>query len=283
MLAGEGSVDLCGRPLRVSFSSGLVTRSERTTGERLPAGSETEPSLENRAGTMGASFPPVVPVHRMIEAREEERISRETRLMTLFRERRGSLEFQALYEFASASLLAWIAGQIRGRRLSLDPQELLQDTFVNIYRYAGGFRDERSASFRVWSRRIAMNVVRRASPRSGTGISWQSLAEGAHEPADRRSGPIEQACRGEEARSLDRAWMLLLSLHAAAFSTLRDRERRALDLIEIHGYSYAEAAAELGVGPSNMKMIVFRARKRIRREIARRLELAQASARRMAV
>jgi RNA polymerase sigma factor (sigma-70 family) len=203
--------------------------------------------------------------------------------MTLFRERRGSLEFQALYDFTSAGLLSWIAGQVRSRRLSLDPLDLLQDTFVNIYRYAGGFRHERSASFRVWSRRIAMNVVRRASPRSGAGISWQSLAEGRCEPADRRSGPSEQLCRGEEARSLDRAWMLLLSLYAAAFSTLLERERRALDLIEIHGRSYAEAAAELGVGPSNMKMIVFRARKRIRREIARRLEIARAGTRRLAV
>ena len=245
------------------------------------------------AGTVGAKPVRVVPVHRILEARErafdparsaeEQRNWRETRLMTSFRERRGSLEFQALYDFASAGLLNWIAGQVRGRRLTLDPLDLLQDTFVNIYRYAGGFRDERSVSFRVWSRRIAMNVVRRASLRSGAGIAWQSLAEERHEPADRRSGPSEQLSGGEEARSLDRAWMLLLSLYAAAFATLRDRERTALDLIEIHGRSYAEAAAELGVGPSNMKMIVFRARKRIRNEIARRLENAQAGSRRLAV
>jgi RNA polymerase sigma factor (sigma-70 family) len=214
---------------------------------------------------------------------EEQRAARETRLMTRFRERRGSLEFQALYDFASTGLLDWIAGQVRGRRLTLDPLDLLQDTFVNIYRYAGGFRDERSMSFRVWSRRIAMNVVRRASLSSGAGISWLPLAEGEHEPVDRRSGPSEQVSRGEEARSLDRAWMLLLSLYSAAFSTLRERERSALDLIEIHGRSYAEVAAELGVGPSNMKMIVFRARKRIRSEIARRLEIARAGTRRLAV
>lgn len=266
-----------------------ATRLRNRNGTRAGAlGTTSRP-----AGTVGAMPAPVLPVHRILEAREsafeppraadERRASRETRLMTSFRERRGSLEFQALYDFASAGLLDWIAAQVRGRRLTLDPLDLLQDTFVNIYRYAGGFRDERSLSFRVWSRRIAMNVVRRASPRSGAGIAWQSLAEERHEPADRRSGPSELVSGGEEARSLDRAWMLLLSLYAAAFATLRDRERRALDLIEIHGRSYAEAAAELGVGPSNMKMIVFRARKRIRTEIARRLELAQAGRRRLAV
>ncbi|SRR5260221_649479 len=203
--------------------------------------------------------------------------------MAVFREQRGSLEFQALYDVASAGLLAWIAGQVRSRRLALDPVDLLQDTFVNIYRYARGFRDEQTASFRVWSRRIATNVVRRASLKTGAGIAWQSMSEGTQEPVDRRVGPSEQAACVEEERSLGRAWMILLGYYAAAFTTLRDRERRALELIEIHGHSYSEAADELGVGPSNMKMIVFRARKRIRTEIARRLDSASASQRRVAV
>jgi hypothetical protein len=50
--------------------------------------------------------------------------------------------------------------------------------------------------------------------------------------------------------------------------------------VEIRDFSYAQAAADLGVGPSNMKMIVFRARKRIRAEIARRLGSASAPVRR---
>jgi RNA polymerase sigma-70 factor (ECF subfamily) len=203
--------------------------------------------------------------------------------MAIFREQRGSSEFQALYDFSSAGLLTWIAGQVRSRRLALDPVDLLQDTFVNIYRYARGFRDEQSASFRVWSRRIATNVVRRATLKTGAGIVWQSISERTPEPIDGHVGPSELASRVEEERSLGQAWMILLGHYAAAFTTLRERERRALDLIEIHGHSYAEAADELGVGPSNMKMIVFRARKRIRTEIARRLDFASAGQRRLAV
>jgi|SRR6266850_841979 len=214
---------------------------------------------------------------------EDAQARRETRLMAVFRERRGSLEFQALYDLTSAGLQTWIAGQVRSRRLALDPVDLLQDTFVNIYRYARGFRDERSASFRVWSRRIATNVVRRASLKNGVGIACQSISDEVHEPVDRRFGPSEQASRVEEERSLGRAWMILLAHYAEAFSMLRERERNALDLIEIHGLSYAKAATELGVGPSNMKMIVFRARKRIRNEIARRLDAASASRLRLAV
>ncbi len=198
--------------------------------------------------------------------------------MARFRDRRGSAEFQALYDLASPALLAWITGQVRGRRLSLDPTELLQDVFVNIYRYAQGFREEQPGSFRVWSRRIATNVVRRAClPNTALG-SFQALPQGLQEPADVALGPGESASGVEEMRALSRAWMILLAHYAAAAATLRDRERHALELIEIQGFSYAQAAADLGVGPSNMKMIVFRARKRIRAEIARRLGTATAPA-----
>ena len=190
--------------------------------------------------------------------------------MARFRDRRGATDFQALYEFTRAELLAWLTVIVRGRRLPQDPLDLLQDTYVNIYRYAAGFRDERDSSFRVWSRKIATNVVRRAMTR---GREWklEDFPKGVAEPADRRAGPDEQICRDEEARSVARAWMLLLGHYSRAVETLRDRDRLALELIEVRGLSYVEAAAELGVGGSNMKMIVFRARKRIRAEVGRTL------------
>jgi RNA polymerase sigma factor (sigma-70 family) len=212
--------------------------------------------------------------------REEGEAGLETACMARFRDRRGSADFQALYDLASPPLLAWITGQVRSRRVALDPIELLQDVFVNIYRYARGFREEQPASFRVWSRRIATNVVRRAClPTSALG-SLQALPQGFQEPADLALDPGDSASGVEEMRSLARAWMILLAHYAAAAATLRDRERRALELIEIRDFSYAQAAADLGVGPSNMKMIVFRARKRIRAEIARRLGSASAPVRR---
>ena len=199
----------------------------------------------------------------------------ETELMARFRERRGAAEFQDLYEQSRAPLRAWIAGQVRMRRIPEDPDELLHETFVNIFRYCGGFRDERSGSFRVWSRRIATNVVRRAALRRFPGVATVRLDPPSggrtQEPADTRCGPSEELSRVEEDRDLARAWILLLSFYADAFSSLRAREQRALELIEIEGCSYVEAAGRLGVGASNMKMIVFRARKRIQAAMVRRM------------
>ena len=216
------------------------------------------------------------------EANEEHQARLETALMALFRDRRGEVEFQALYEHASPALLAWIAGAIQARRSfgrsTLDPLEVLQDTFVNVYRYAGGFRDDHAASFRVWSRRIASNLIRRGALQ-GRARSLQALPEGLQEPTDGRAGPAEGLLIDEERRSLGLAWMIVLLQYAAAYQALGERDRRALDLIEVEGLSYAEASRRLRVGLSNMKMILFRARRRIRARIGAVLEARRASTR----
>jgi RNA polymerase sigma factor (sigma-70 family) len=191
----------------------------------------------------------------------------ETGLMALFRDTRGELAFQELYEASRAGLLQWIVQVSHGRVQAADPLELLQDTFVNIYRYAAGFRDESAHSFRVWSRTIAGNLIRRRR-REAASRRLRSLPEGPFEPADARSGPHESIVAEEDRRLAARAWMLLLQQYALAYAQLSEREQRALDLIEVRGWSYAETAAVLRVGSSNMKMILFRARRRIRKSIA---------------
>jgi DNA-directed RNA polymerase specialized sigma24 family protein len=66
--------------------------------------------------------------------------------------------------------------------------------------------------------------------------------------------------------------MIVLVHYAEAYQQLSARDRQALDLIEVQGLSYASACRRLSVGLSNMKMILFRARRRIRARIAERLE-----------
>ena len=125
------------------------------------------------------------------------------------------------------------------------------------------FRDDHPRSFKAWSQAISRNIVRRHLGRRQH-TSWQALPEGVGEPADRREGPQSCASLQEERASLTRAYNLLLVFYGAAFQELSERDRHALTLVEIEGKTYAEACEILGVGMSNMKMIMFRARKRIR-------------------
>jgi len=196
-----------------------------------------------------------------------------TALMALYRDSRSSAAFDALYGLTRAGVLAWIQSLLRRARLTVDPAEVLQDTFVNVYRYPTAFREEHAGSFRVWVRTIAGNLVRRASVARQRG-AFHELPDGPLEPEDRGQSPARSAQDGEEAETLRAAWVLFLMHYAAAFAQLGVRDQRALHLVEVEGRSYAEAGVLLQVGRSNMKMIVFRARHRL----ARRMRLGMTRA-----
>ena len=54
-----------------------------------------------------------------------------------------------------------------------------------------------------------------------------------------------------------------------AFDQLSDRDRLAMQLVEVQGRTYKEAGEVLNVRASNMKMILFRARKRLMNHMRR--------------
>ena len=184
--------------------------------------------------------------------------------MARFRDRGDPADFETLYAAAQGHLLGWIMQRMAATGIDGDPFELLQDTFVNVYRYASSFRDEHGNTFRGWARTIAANVVRRARGRRRLVVSFQALPTGAAEPEDERESPPDLMDRGEQRRAVQRAWVLLLLHYAKAASQLSARDREALHLVEVEGLPYAEVARRLRVRSSNMKMIVFRSRKRIR-------------------
>jgi len=200
------------------------------------------------------------------EGREEHLNRVATGLMALYRDTRDPATFDALYAFCGPGVLSWIRSLLGRDAGPLDPQEVLQDTFVNVYRYPGSFRDDHEGSFRVWVRTIAGNVIRRGSNRRKR-LAVQELAEESVELEDRAPGPAESVCARDEEHRLRAAWVLLLCFYAQAWEELSQRDRRTLHLVEVEGLSYLEAGKVLSVGRSNMKMIVFRSRRRIARRM----------------
>ena len=188
-----------------------------------------------------------------------------TALMALYRDTRDATAFEALYSFTRMSVQHWILSLVGREPANLDPAEILQDTYVNVYRYPGAFRDDHGGSFRVWVRTIAGNVVRRGSLKRARCLP-QELEEAA-ELEDRKTGPAQAIVDEDESQRLKKAWVLLLLLYAEAWKELGQRDRRTLHLVEVEGLSYQEAGRILSVGRSNMKMIVFRSRKRLARRI----------------
>jgi len=217
-----------------------------------------------------ASEPPALPcpdvdLTAMVRSTPDSEL---TLRMIRFRDSRRGTDFEDLYRAARAEVLAWVVQYVGRQRAALDPFDLVQDTFVNIYRYAAGFRSDDNASFRRWARTIAGNVVRRAA-RARLGSF--PLATLVADPCDPAPGPGHRLEQHESIRDVERAYGLVLLHYAAAFAALAPRDQRALTLVEVEGRSYREVGRELGVGLSNTKMIVFRARQRLRARLERGL------------
>lgn len=197
----------------------------------------------------------------------------ENGLMALFRDQRDDAAYEALYRRSRGQLLSWIVHLLARSGQGTDPVEVLQDTYINIYRYASSFKEGGKNSFRGWARTIAANLVRRAVRRRA--VSLEVLLDGGRQIPDSQRGPEETALLSEQEGDLKRAWLLLLLHYSMAYRLLSPRDRRALHLIEVEGLGYAEAGRRLGVGRSNMKMIMFRGRKRIRAHILAAMSLGK--------
>ncbi len=238
------------------------------------SGARRVPSASGPSELVELSPEPEGPRARVEREREAalEREANATRLMAAYRDSRERRDFEALYAETERAVHTWILSLLRQGPAHLDAQELLQDTFVNVYRYPSAFRDEQPGSFRVWVRTIAGNLVRRARSRGGRHGLMLELPEGGLEPADERGqSPDAQADLMESARHLSRAWDLFLCAYLVAWQQLAERDAKALELVEVEELCYAEASEKLGVRPANMKMIVFRARKRLATHMRRTL------------
>ena len=195
----------------------------------------------------------------------------QTDLMVVFQRTRSHAVFNALHRRTSPLILVWVKGLLKKYSGCADPHELVQDTFVNIYSYAGSFKEGNSHTFMGWARTIAANALRRGLRRG----RMVSISE-TDWHVDPRPGPTRQAQDSEEVEAVRQAWTLFLGLYLAAFQSLGPRDQRAMHLTEVEGMDYEEVAKELGVGRRNVKMIMFRARKRLQASMRCQLMLGEA-------
>ena len=89
------------------------------------------------------------------------------------------------------------------------------------------------------------------------------------EPEVFATSPLHSAVERESRRECERVYLTYLHLYLRFYSMLSKRERKALQLIEVEERSYREAAEELGIKLENLKMVIFRARRKIHRSMRR--------------
>jgi RNA polymerase sigma factor (sigma-70 family) len=161
-------------------------------------------------------------------------------------------EFEAVYRANVAGITAFFA------RRCADPQsvaDLTSETFVQAIGSLSSF-DPRRGSARAWLFGIARHVHARHCDEVATGRA------AAQELAARRE--LDEDEIEELATRIDdqRAGRELL----ARLTDLPELERAALELVDLVGLTPREAATALQASPGALRVRLFRARTRLRRE-----------------
>jgi RNA polymerase sigma factor (sigma-70 family) len=203
-------------------------------------------------------------------APESVRDAVSTRLMEAFRLGSGRGAFGLLYELNADHLLVQVASRLRRYASKADPRDVLQEVFFNIYRYPHRFNAEREDAFRVWSAMIVRNTVLKHLRAQGHGGRAEIAIEDlSGEPEVSASSPLHSVVERESRKECERVYLTYLHLYLRFYTMLSERERQALQLVEVEERSYREAAEALGIKLENLKMVIFRARRKIHRSMRR--------------
>ncbi|HEX6811996.1 MAG TPA: RNA polymerase sigma factor [Planctomycetota bacterium] len=191
-----------------------------------------------------------------------------TCLMDSFKNTGDSEVFALLFELNHESFMKAISRRLR-RGTCVDADDVLQESFLNIYRYPHKFLADRADSFRNWSHRIVRNTLIgffRGQARQPKPLH----IDGDHEqPPDRRVLSPERVAQDHESVDVvNHAFVLFLDLYLLQFSRLAPKEQRALTLAEIEGWCYRDIARDLGRTVANVKVLIFRSRQRLWRGMA---------------
>jgi RNA polymerase sigma factor (sigma-70 family) len=195
-----------------------------------------------------------------------------TCLMETYKNTGDPAVFALLFEINRPVFQIAIQGQLRRAFHHVDAQDVLQEVFLNIYRYPHRFLSDRGDAFRNWGHRIVRNTLLKFLRGETRQARMLSLDEEIQHADVRARSPERVASEGEGALLVNQAYLLYLNLYLLHFARLSAREQRALTLVEVDNISYKDAAADLGIRLENLKMVIFRGRRKIFRAMARSLE-----------
>ena len=174
---------------------------------------------------------------------------------------------------------AWSGTMVRIARsfvsTEASAEEVVQETWLAVVR--GIDRFEGRSSLRTWVFRILSNLAKTRGVREARTVPWSSvMSEGdgptvdpgrfegpdhplgghwtqAGSPGAWEPSPVSSVLAGESRQLL-----------ATALLLLPDRQRTVVSLRDIHGLSAEEVCATLGISAANQRVLLHRARARLR-------------------
>jgi RNA polymerase sigma-70 factor (ECF subfamily) len=171
---------------------------------------------------------------------------------------RGSREaFDELVRRHQTSMLNLVRALTAG---SADAEDLTQEVFVRAWSGLSGFRGE--SAFRTWLHRVALNVVQ---THRGRMSRWRRLF---HQPSriedEAALDPIDSA---RDPLDLEKD-LLMRDAIDHALGRLPEELRIAVTLRDIQGLDYKAIADVTGAPIGTVESRIFRARQRLKKELA---------------
>lgn len=194
-----------------------------------------------------------------------------TCLMETYKNTGDTAVFALLFELNQPVFLVALQSHLRRAICRIDAADVLQEVFLNIYRYPHRFVSDRADAFRNWGHRIVRNTLLKFL-RGESRVQRQRSIDDDFQCVDERArSPLRAATDGEGAELVNLAYVLYLELYLLHFGRLSPKEQRALTLVEVEERSYRDTALELGIKVENLKMVVFRGRRKIFRGMSQSL------------
>ena len=156
--------------------------------------------------------------------------------------------FDALFRRWVGRVLRYVGRLVRDPAVA---EELAQEVFLRVHRARERYRAD--AKFSTWLFTIATNVARNELRRPQQRARKRSLDE------DDGGAPFELPAPGSGADLVAHARRVGATLEVE-LAALPDRQREALWLTAVEGFSYAEVASALETSEPSVKALVHRAR-----------------------
>jgi RNA polymerase sigma-70 factor (ECF subfamily) len=178
--------------------------------------------------------------------------------------------FEALVDRHYGTMLAVARGYVKSRAVA---EEVVQEAWVGVLK--GLDRFEGRSSLRTWIIRIVANIAQTRGAREARSVPLSSLAPEGEEAAvdPERFRGREDAFPGHWRQYPD-DWQALpeqsllgretLALVMAAVADLPTAQRQVITLRDISGFSAEEVCSALDVSPGNQRVLLHRARSRVR-------------------
>ncbi len=148
-----------------------------------------------------------------------------------------------------------------------DAADVVQETFLKVFRSVGNFRGD--SSLRTWVYRIAVNESHNRRRWLFRHRRGETGLEETFEDSDGRERPLVDSGESPFDFTMNREAQILMEEGLAAVSPVF---RAALVLREVDGLSYDEIAEILEVSIGTVKSRIMRGREALRRYLANRLE-----------